>query len=493
MALEAMGATPSGFPAAKRRPQSSFRWTHGLINRLALQADVVALMLVATACILIARRAGGRPDVFFTLSLAAFETAVFVVIEQSVMAYRLESYAVLSGAIVRAAIGLSPAWIAGALITIVGRPFTVPTLVWFAVTHVPQIAVVIALRLGARWMAGHVSRLRLMRRNTIVIGDGPEAEAMIQRLCEPGRSGEFNVVGIVAHAAQAEPGQFAGRPMLGGLSVLPMLDRRESIDLVIIATASTRMHQLAMVFDAMHFLAADVVLLLSPELGQSLHGPREEIAGLPALPLTQRPLKGSKAITKFVEDQIICVLALMVLGPIMLLCGLLIRLDSPGPALFRQDRIGLNNRMFRIFKFRTMMVDPTDDGSLGTTSKHDQRITRVGRFLRASSLDELPQLLNVLTGDMSIVGPRPYVAEMRVEEQTFQEVVRSFAARHRIKPGITGLAQSNGLRSNALREKGNAALSVKLDLYYIANWSVWLDLQIIVRTILLAMSGPEVF
>jgi lipopolysaccharide/colanic/teichoic acid biosynthesis glycosyltransferase len=155
--------------------------------------------------------------------------------------------------------------------------------------------------------------------------------------------------------------------------------------------------------------------------------------------------------------------------------------------------VGLNGRIFRIFKFRTMTVDTSDDGTVGTTEKFSARITRVGRFLRATSLDELAQLFNVVLGDMSVVGPRPYVPGMLVEGERFEDLVRNFRARHRVKPGITGLAQSNGIRSNALRSKAGAIRSVQQDLHYIAYWSLIMDIQIIVRTVLLAMSGPEVF
>jgi putative colanic acid biosynthesis UDP-glucose lipid carrier transferase len=207
----------------------------------------------------------------------------------------------------------------------------------------------------------------------------------------------------------------------------------------------------------------------------------------------QRPLKGSQYLVKMIEDRAIAAIALAIISPLLLLVALAIRLDSPGPALFRQDRIGLHNRSFRIFKFRTMTVDPTDDGTKGTNSRANPRITRVGGVLRSLSLDELPQLLNVLLGDMSIVGPRPYVRNMLVENETFQTVVNGFAARHRMKPGITGLAQASGMRSNALRSRRNAKISVQMDMHYIANWSLWLDLRIMVRTITLAMRGPEVF
>ena len=168
------------------------------------------------------------------------------------------------------------------------------------------------------------------------------------------------------------------------------------------------------------------------------------------------------------------------------------RLDSPGPILFRQARTGFNNKTFMIFKFRTMTVDPDDDGSVGTRGRSDPRITKVGKILRNLSIDELPQLLNVLTGDMSIVGPRPYVPNMLVGETLFNDSVRQFAARHRIKPGITGWAQANGLRGHAVRTIEGARRSVELDIYYITHWNLWFDIRIMMRTIMV-LAGRNVY
>ena len=140
-----------------------------------------------------------------------------------------------------------------------------------------------------------------------------------------------------------------------------------------------------------------------------------------------------------------------------------------------------------------MTVDPTDDGSTGTMSRDNPRITRVGGILRRLSIDEVPQLINVLKGDMSIVGPRPYVPNMLIGNAQFRDAVRNCAYRYRLKPGITGLAQASGMRSNALRSMQNAERSVEMDLKYIMNWSIWLDFEIMARTLLVAMSGSDVF
>jgi polysaccharide biosynthesis protein PslA len=175
----------------------------------------------------------------------------------------------------------------------------------------------------------------------------------------------------------------------------------------------------------------------------------------------------------------------------MLAAAIAIRLEGPGPILFRQPRVGFNSKPFMIYKFRTMTVDPTDDGSHGT-DRDNQRITRIGALLRRTSIDELPQLLNVLRGEMSIVGPRPHVSNMLVGDGVYSEVVQQYAARHRIKPGITGWAQINGMRGGIdSLEKANRGAD--LDLHYIANWSPQFDLRIMVRTLVTGLVGRNVF
>jgi putative colanic acid biosynthesis UDP-glucose lipid carrier transferase len=326
-----------------------------------------------------------------------------------------------------------------------------------------------------------------------VIGCGAEAEAAIRHLTAPAQTARYAVLGAVSERENAAPGLFAGRPLLGDMTAIVDFTQRDAVDLVVIALPPGRRIALPRIIDGLQWLSADVVMSLDPATTPATSHRWPDIAGLPVMPLMQRPLKGSRSLLKAAEDRAIAAVALAVTSPVLLLIALAIRLDSPGPVLFRQDRVGLHNRIFRIFKFRTMTVDPTDDGAKGTTSRLDTRITRVGGVLRSLSLDELPQLLNVLIGDMSIVGPRPYVRNMLVEGQTFDRAVQGFAARHRIRPGITGLAQASGFRSNALRNRKNAARSVQLDMDYIANWSLWLDLRIMVRTVTRGMSGPEVF
>jgi putative colanic acid biosynthesis UDP-glucose lipid carrier transferase len=204
----------------------------------------------------------------------------------------------------------------------------------------------------------------------------------------------------------------------------------------------------------------------------------KEMAGLPLLTLSESPLIGNHLMFKAIEDRVIALIALILLSPVMIVTALLIKFDSPGPIIFRQSRTGWNGREFHIWKFRSMRVHQAES-DLKQATQDDDRITRVGRFIRKTSIDELPQLFNVLSGKMSLVGPRPHAIQHNTD---YDKRIRSYMTRHRIKPGITGLAQINGYRGEtATLDKMKKR--VEYDMQYINNWSFWLDLEIIAKTI----------
>jgi exopolysaccharide biosynthesis polyprenyl glycosylphosphotransferase len=195
---------------------------------------------------------------------------------------------------------------------------------------------------------------------------------------------------------------------------------------------------------------------------------------------------------KKAQDIVVATTAIVLLSPLMLGVTLAIKLDSPGPIIFRQRRTGLAGSIFELWKFRSMYAEQTDRDAVRQTGKDDPRVTRVGRILRRSSLDELPQFFNVLQGSMSVVGPRPHALETRAEGRLLEDVVESYALRHRVKPGITGWAQVNGLRGE-INSSEKAAQRVRFDIEYIEKWSIWLDLKIILRTFVLMIDDPNAY
>jgi putative colanic acid biosynthesis UDP-glucose lipid carrier transferase len=204
------------------------------------------------------------------------------------------------------------------------------------------------------------------------------------------------------------------------------------------------------------------------------------LGGVPLAVIADRPLQRWDIFTKAVVDRVGALLLLIILTPFMLAAVLAILFESPGPVIFRQTRSGWGGRAFTIYKFRTMRVLESDP-TYRQTTRHDPRCTRFGSFLRRTSFDELPQLLNVLVGDMSLVGPRPHSEAMDEEFQAAREIVSEYAQRQRVKPGITGWAQIHGLRG-AIRSPEQMRRRVQFDLYYIDHWSVWLDLEILACT-----------
>ena len=216
------------------------------------------------------------------------------------------------------------------------------------------------------------------------------------------------------------------------------------------------------------------------------------IGKVPMLAVMDKPLNDWDRLIKKLEDRVIGLVLLMVAAPFMALVALAVRLDSKGPVLFRQKRYGFNNELIEVYKFRSMYSGDLDATASKLVTKNDSRVTRVGRFIRKTSLDELPQLFNVLRGEMSLVGPRPHATQAKADRELYEDVVQGYFARHRVKPGVTGWAQVNGWRGETdTHEK--LQRRIEHDIYYIDNWSVALDLYIIALTPFALISGKNAY
>lgn len=255
----------------------------------------------------------------------------------------------------------------------------------------------------------------------------------------------------------------------------------EKIDKVVFTADS---HDLPVLRSAVRYLtntSTELVAVCDP---QELELPVRDcrfVNGVPMLMLLERPIVGWMAFAKRVEDLLIASILLVFLAPLMVLIAIAVKLSSPGPIIFRQSRYGSSGRMFQVFKFRTLRHEASDPAAGRLVTKGDPRVTPLGHFLRRSSLDELPQLVNVLRGDMSIVGPRPHAASAKAGGQLYQDVYEAYMARHRVKPGITGWAQVNGWRGET-DTSDKLIKRVEFDLHYIERWSILFDLYIILLT-----------
>ena len=306
---------------------------------------------------------------------------------------------------------------------------------------------------------------------TVLVGGGAIAAALLRTTRRQDRTSP-RWLGYIDDQQSGDPR--IDLDFLGGLPQLLDLIRQSEVDQVIIALPwSARAPLLELIGK---LAECPVQIRLAPD---SDHVSADRATAL--IDLAERPLSGWNSLIKRGEDVLVASLALAVFAIPMGIVALAIRLDSPGPALFRQNRTGFNNRDFRMLKFRTMHHHSADLDGSRQAIPDDPRITRIGGFLRRSSLDELPQIFNVLVGDMSIVGPRPHAPGTRAGGRKFNEVVVDYASRHRVRPGLTGLAQVRGLRGPTDTEE-RLARRVDSDLEYIEHWSVWLDLIVLLRT-----------
>jgi exopolysaccharide biosynthesis polyprenyl glycosylphosphotransferase len=217
------------------------------------------------------------------------------------------------------------------------------------------------------------------------------------------------------------------------------------------------------------------------------------LGSVPVLDVFDRPITDWDVVMKWLFDKIVGGLALVLAAPLMAIVAIAIKLDSPGPVFFKQRRHGFNNDVIEVYKFRSLYTHMTDHSVQKSVTKDDPRVTRVGRFIRKTSIDELPQLINVVfKGNLSLVGPRPHAVNQKVENRQFDEAVDGYFARHRVKPGITGWAQINGWRGE-LDNTDKIKSRVEHDLYYIENWSVLFDFYILMRTPLALLKSENAY
>jgi Undecaprenyl-phosphate glucose phosphotransferase len=357
------------------------------------------------------------------------------------------------------------------------------SLLWSGGVLVALLGIRFAMvRLLARWRAA--GRLQ---KSIAVIGAGPIGQRLLRHLNSRPHP-ELRIVGVYDDRTSRLPARCMGHPIIGNLDRLLEDARRLHIDMAVVALPLAADWRLARVVDKLRLLPIDV--RLCPDHAGFRVRPNgiSQLDGMAMLNVLDRPLRDWRLVGKEIEDRLVASLILLLIAPLMLLIAAAIKLESPGPVFFRQRRYGFNNRMIEIFKFRTMHHHLRDEKAEQLTRRDDPRVTRVGAFLRRTSLDELPQFFNVLRGEMSVVGPRPHAAAAKAGGLLYHDAVADYAARHRVKPGITGWAQVNGWRGETAQLK-QIERRVEHDLYYIEHWSVMFDLRIIFLTVVGGFTG----
>jgi Undecaprenyl-phosphate glucose phosphotransferase len=354
--------------------------------------------------------------------------------------------------------------------------------VWLAGWYVSGIATVIAFRLISNRIVKYWTRTGRLERRAVIVGGGKPAEELIEALTHS-KTSDIKICGIFDDREDdRSPESCAGYPKLGNVSNLVSFARQAHIDLLIVTIPVTAESRLLQMLKKLWVLPVDI--RLSAHTNRLKLRPRvySYIGDVPFLDIFDKPIADWDIVAKWCFDKIIGGLALLILSPIMLATAIAIKLDSKGPVFFRQDRFGFNNDLIKVYKFRSMYVDQCDARANKLVTKDDPRVTPVGRFIRKTSIDELPQLFNVVfAGNLSLCGPRPHALSAKAAGGLYQDVVDGYFARHKVKPGITGWAQINGWRGETdTYEK--IQKRVEHDLYYIENWSILLDLYILMAT-----------
>lgn len=314
----------------------------------------------------------------------------------------------------------------------------------------------------------------------VVFGAGAVGREFVRHL---GRApGPYRLLGLFDDRRDRVPDYVGGYPVLGDLEALVAFLARHPVDRVVVALPPQARERIVAVVERLAPLAVEVRLVLDPELAWLGRQRVEELAGLPAFALAERPLAGWRGLLKAVEDRLLAALALLALAPLLAAIALAVKLDSPGPVFYRQRRRGFAGEVIEVLKFRTLHAEAcTAEGEEPAQVRSgDPRVTPLGRLLRRFSLDELPQLWNVLRGEMSIVGPRPHAL---AHDDAFARLVQAYCLRNRVKPGITGWAQVHGLRGE-IRSLEDLRRRLAYDLDYVRNWSLALDVKIILLTLM---------
>jgi Undecaprenyl-phosphate glucose phosphotransferase len=455
------------------------RFTSNIAGPMFFAADILSLLLsipLALAGYSLLRGDRPVPSVHIFAFFAAAGT--YLLIRTSRHAYRralVNLFDHEAGTVIDA---LASVLIASALVWQFGmieslsRGITILFLIAFS-------ACLLASRPLVRRAAHHLAGKGSIEQRIAFYGADPDSLAIIRSVIDQSKLPHLRFLGVADDRPKVK--EIEGLPMIGGLEQLLELARRGDLDQVLFCVPNMPRERLHDIVEQLSSVSVDVGVIpceaihLAPDYQVHLLGQ------LPVLTLWQRPFRDMNGLVKRGEDILIAGAAFVLLTPVVLLTGLLVKLSSPGPIFFVQPRIGFNNELIKVLKFRTMYADRSDIRAEQTTTADDPRVTPIGRWLRSFSLDELPQLFNVIRGDMSLVGPRPHATHMKVGDRYYQDAVRGYAGRHRVKPGITGLAQVKGVRGE-IRTVERAKLRVEYDTKYIETWSVWLDLWILAAT-----------
>ena len=326
-----------------------------------------------------------------------------------------------------------------------------------------------------------------MRRTAVIAGGNDLGAKLVSQIHGAPLLG-IQIAGVFDDRRTERRIDVDGVPTLGKLAALADYVKSHHVDLIYITLPMASQPRILNLLNQLRDTTSSIYFVPDIFMFDLIQARVDTITGIPVVAVCETPFYGFNGVIKTVSDYLIGAAALIVTAPLMLLITLAVKMDSPGPVFFRQRRYGLDGRQITVYKFRTMTVQE-DGNEVRQATKDDVRITRVGRTLRRTSLDELPQFINVLQGRMSVVGPRPHAV---AHNETYRKLIDGYMVRHKVKPGITGWAQVNGFRG-ATETVEKMQQRIEYDLAYLRNWSLRLDLMIILKTILVLFGDRKAY
>jgi Undecaprenyl-phosphate glucose phosphotransferase len=352
---------------------------------------------------------------------------------------------------------------------------------WLASWFLGGALLLVAYRLALRAVVLRWTGQGRLRRRTAIVGGGKDAEALIEQV-RASSNNDIAVLGLFDDRFDnRSPEQVAGLPKLGKVADLIEFARRTPVDLVIVSMPLSAEARVLHMLSQLWVLPVDIRLSAHMSKLKFTDKAYSYVGDLAVFDMADRPISDWNLVFKWLFDKVVALAALILLSPVMVITAIAVKLESKGPVFFMQHRHGFNNELIRIYKFRSMRTDMLDYNAAKQVTRDDPRVTRVGKFIRKTSIDELPQLFNVLKGELSIVGPRPHAVQAKAENRLYYEAVEGYFARHRVKPGMTGWAQINGWRGET-DTIDKIMQRVNHDLYYIDHWSILFDLYIVAMT-----------
>jgi Undecaprenyl-phosphate glucose phosphotransferase len=416
------------------------------------------------------------------LLAATVIATVAVVVFQTCNLYNISVFRAPVYQLKRIAMAWSGLFLAGLAIVFFAKFETAFSRVWAGTFYATGLIALCAGRIALTTLVRKWARAGHLVRRVVIVGGGNAAEALIEAL-HAEKDSDLRICGVFDDRnEERSPPVVGGIPKLGSIDDLVEFTRLTRVDLILVSLPLTAEDRVLQMVRKLWVLPVDV--RLAAHMNQLRFRPRaySYIGNVPVLDIFDKPIADWNMVVKAIFDRIVGACILVGVLPIMAIIALAVKFDSPGPIFFRQRRYGFNNEPISVLKFRSLYHDQADVKATRLVTVDDPRVTRIGRLIRKSSLDELPQLFNVVfAGNLSLVGPRPHALNAKAEQRLYEEAVDGYFARHRVKPGITGWAQINGWRGDTdTHEK--IQRRIEHDLYYIENWSLLFDIYIVLRT-----------